>query len=375
MKMILARLVLLSVTVAFCVAFAEIAVRLVAPQPIGTWVNMRDGMIVHAADLEDARTTLGTRLDTNSIGMRDVEHAVEKQPGTLRILLMGDSFMEAYQVEWEESFAPLFERALAEALGRDVEVINASVSGWGTDDQRTYYRRAAHVWQPDLVLIGMTIHNDLFDNLLMEWSVLEDGQLIDRPREDLPLLLFTRLKVQEWLARHSHLYLLASGTLRAGDVRVAGRRLQEDAADLVSPDPPAKIERGWLMTELLLDRFAAELEADGAELVVFTVPLWLQVDPDHRRAFFDDLGRDARDLDLEAPQQRLAAWSARSGVEVIDPLPAFAHAREQGAGPLYLETDGHWNAAGHAVAARAVADALARSMGDVAAVAPPETSP
>jgi hypothetical protein len=56
------------------------------------------------------------------------------------------------------------------------------------------------------------------------------------------------------------------------------------------------------------------------------------------------------------PPRRLAEWGERHGVPVIDTLPALREASE--ARPLYFAEDGHANAAGHAVIARVVFDAL-----------------
>jgi hypothetical protein len=41
-------------------------------------------------------------------------------------------------------------------------------------------------------------------------------------------------------------------------------------------------------------------------------------------------------------------------VPFLDLGPAFERALAQGRGPLRIEGDGHWNAQGHAVAARAM---------------------
>ena len=49
---------------------------------------------------------------TNSRGYRDVEHELEKPPGVYRVVVLGDSFMEAGQVALEESFARVLEDEL-----------------------------------------------------------------------------------------------------------------------------------------------------------------------------------------------------------------------------------------------------------------------
>jgi hypothetical protein len=69
--------------------------------------------------------------------------------------------MEAYQVKFADALISVRERRLNEVIDRPVEVVNASVSGWGTDDELTYLTRHGIRFQPDLVLVGMTLHNDV----------------------------------------------------------------------------------------------------------------------------------------------------------------------------------------------------------------------
>src|SRR5262245_41943063 len=42
-------------------------------------------------------------VDVNKGGFRDVDHAIEKPSGVKRVVLLGDSFVEAVQVHFEEA--------------------------------------------------------------------------------------------------------------------------------------------------------------------------------------------------------------------------------------------------------------------------------
>src|SRR5262245_12197962 len=51
-------------------------------------------------------------VETNSLGFRDRERSVAKPPDTIRVALLGDSFVEALQVPLEETAGQLLEQSL-----------------------------------------------------------------------------------------------------------------------------------------------------------------------------------------------------------------------------------------------------------------------
>lgn len=193
------------------------------PKNLGTWGMTKDGLTTHVPNISVFLTRFGHRIDINSHGMRDREHDVAKPAGTIRILILGDSFMEANQVLFKDSFPSLLEANLHARLGRPVEVINASVSGWGTDDEVTYLIRYGVRFQPDIVLVAMTLHNDIQDNLAEEFHTFEQGSLRERPQTDIPSGEYAVLQIKEFLASHSHLYQVLLGAFRSSWVR--GRRV------------------------------------------------------------------------------------------------------------------------------------------------------
>src|SRR5262249_55373264 len=97
-------------------------------------------------------------------GRRDLERPVAKSPGTYRVLLLGDSFVEAMQVPIEQTFARRLEAALTRPGGPRVEVISMGVSGYGTTSQYLWYREHGRAYQPDLVLLSFYPGNDVRNN-------------------------------------------------------------------------------------------------------------------------------------------------------------------------------------------------------------------
>lgn len=122
-----------------------------------------------------------TNVKINSIGFRDKEHTLEKSPNTYRIIILGDSFVEALQVPIEKSFPVLLEQKLnAEPKNKTVEVIILGCSGWGTSNEYLALQKIGLDYQPDMVIIAFLTGNDVRDNSY-ELSKECPGANLNRP--------------------------------------------------------------------------------------------------------------------------------------------------------------------------------------------------
>jgi hypothetical protein len=99
-------------------------------------------------------------IKTNSQGLRSDEVNLEKDPSVYRILILGDSFAFGEGVEVKDRFdRPLKDLQLP---GKVVEVVNAGVMGYGTDQELLYFTQKGLNLRPDLVIL-MSYENDLED--------------------------------------------------------------------------------------------------------------------------------------------------------------------------------------------------------------------
>lgn len=152
------------------------------------------------------------RFVTNSRGFRDArEFAYAKPEGTLRVLSLGDSHTQGYEVRQEATFSAVLERYLAHR-GVRAEVINAGVSGYSTAEALAFLENEGYRYQPDVVVLGFYA-NDFEDNVKAGLFALEGGRLVERRREYLP-----GVRIQNaiyavpgvpWLSENSYLYSFA----------------------------------------------------------------------------------------------------------------------------------------------------------------------
>ncbi len=104
---------------------------------------------------------LGKAFTINSLGMRDRERQIRKEPGTFRILVLGDSHTFGWGVEQDEPYPAVLEGLLNEAgAGCRFEVWNLGVPGYNAVMEVERFATVADAWAPDLVVINY-VHNDM----------------------------------------------------------------------------------------------------------------------------------------------------------------------------------------------------------------------
>lgn len=350
--------VLVLLAMAMAVVMAEFGVRILAPQPTGLSYHDRYGLVLHYPGIARRLPQFGTTVSFNSAGMRDIEHSYAKPSGVFRIILLGDSFMEAFQVPFEASMPSLLQVQLAQASGKAVEVINAGVSGWGTDDQLRYLTQYGRQYDPDLIVVAMTLHNDISDNLRQEWHKLGDQVLVERPVEPTPYFRYKLEGAKAYIASRFQLYQLWRRARHGGEIRQARSQLDNHVVSLFKRPPSARMQDGLELTALLLGATDSVASAMGAKMALVLLPLKVQLTDSAYAGFVAAAGEPPDEMPIEAPQHALSGIADSLEIPVVDLLPGFRNWMATSGSPLYLTWDGHWNQAGHLLATSIVAQRL-----------------
>jgi hypothetical protein len=345
-------------SLAATVVLAEVVVRLVAPQPTGLSHQDRYGLALHYPGITRYLPQYGHDVSFNSAGMRDREHTLNKPAGVFRVLLLGDSFTEALQVPFEASLPSLLEQGLAERTGKRVEVVNAGVSGWGTDDELRYLTQYGLRYHPDLVVVAMTLHNDISDNLRQDWHTVRNGALVEKPVRPMSSARFAVVQLKAFLATRSQLYQLGRRVWHRGEIKQVATQLRSHVVQLFVEPTPQKIAEGLVLTshELVAIRDAAG--ASGARVAAVLLPIRYQLSDSMFADFVKSAGVPVQEMRIGKPQQLVTQMAESLGIPVIDLLPRFRRWTTDSSAPLYLEWDGHWNEAGHRLAASEVIGGL-----------------
>lgn len=91
---------------------------------------------------------------SNSLGFRGPELAPRRAPGTLRILLFGDSSSFGWGVNQDQIFSALLSSQLSERLGKHVEVGNFAIPGDSSEYGRLLFDHFAPLYDADLFIFG-----------------------------------------------------------------------------------------------------------------------------------------------------------------------------------------------------------------------------
>lgn len=337
---------------------------------------------------------------TNTAGFRRREETTpERAPGSLRVLSLGDSFTAGYRVGQEETFSHLLEEHL-EATGRwsRVEVLASVIEEPPTG--LLYLATEGLRWHPDLVLLGVTLGNDLGQTYvtldprgglrletdreppgigpnpdadqkalveeLRTWAIPDgcfDPQAatppdLDPPPESNDGLRLVRLVTDALEARRQR---LAPQTVASLWGQYAPPLLFDNngLGMYLEPAPP-RIETTYERLFRLLRAYRDLCAAHGIRFAVALFPQRFEVQPQDWEATVRAYGLDPGCFDLKAPERRIEAFCREAGIPCLDPAEKMAQRFSDTNRSLYLPRgDMHWNARGHRAFADAVQDELA----------------
>jgi hypothetical protein len=318
-------------------------------------------------------------IQINRDGWRGPDVALEHPAGTFRIALLGDSFIEAFEVPFDSTVGEVLERRLSQLRGTPVEVLNFGHGGYGTTQELLTLQHDVWKYSPDLILLAVTTGNDISDNyrplkradyvpyhvfrgteLVLDSSFLTSNGYRSRKR-------WTRQL--SGVIQHSRLAQLLN-RVRSQQRTGALQRAEADAVpgdevglrDEVEVPPTTEAWReAWRVTEGILGLMNEECRRHHTPLAMVTLTRGIQVTPlrERKERFLNQLGVK----DLYYPERRLRDFGNKNGIPVFNLAPIMAAQAEERQVFFHAFHDslgvGHWNEEGHRVAGELMASWLA----------------
>lgn len=99
-------------------------------------------------------------LGINGISFRQKPFEINKPEGTFRIMVLGDSFSWGVGIPEDKRYSNILEKLLNSRYKfRKFEVINLSVLGFSTVEERNLLIRMKDIVKPDLIIVGFCIND------------------------------------------------------------------------------------------------------------------------------------------------------------------------------------------------------------------------
>lgn len=376
---VLLRVMVLLASGSFGLVLAEIGLRLFVPVtdiPFYFW----DPVVgPRRAPDQEGRYVRGAEINApyhlNSQGWNHPEdYSTVKPPGTLRVCVVGDSYVEALQVPYEQSFFALAQQRMSRP-DRPVQWYAFGCSGSGTAQEYLVIGHYVLDYNPDVVVI-LFMSNDLFDcspylarqePYGARFTLDDQGELVLTPAVRWEPLFHRRLLARSALVR----YLYVQRGLFGGHQRGGGQRRTHVREAIAAGGGVAEAYRGlsleqrgrrtWELIEAILARAQRECADHRAVLALawrgsrrrtaaaaagttYTPPP-KEADPYCVAERSDEIGREF-----------LGPITRRLGIPYLDLTEALiATEREMGRRHFWVD-DGHYNEVGHAAAAEAMVE-------------------
>ncbi len=379
LKMVGVNLALVALSTVVALLVAEMAVRVVAPQQLilirpDVWQPADTVGWLHrpnvATEINTGERTVHVYTDADGFRV-GAEGRVE---AGREVLLLGDSFMEALQVEYEDSGAGLVERGLTSALGAPVAVRNAGIGGWDPDQYLLRARSLIPGGDFDAVIVAVYLGNDVLERAR---DHVPPRQPVRRYRLRLPRSLaagelvdaFVR-PINDALEVRSHLFLFFKNRLQ---------QLRMQAGLAVLTFPSAFLEETasdgrWEVTAGLLTDLRDLAASHDVPTLFVLIPTPFQIDEADLRRYVEGYGLDPEAIDLEQPNRILAAELEGAGIRVVDLLPDFRRAHADGV-RLYGVVDQHFTPEGNRLFAERVIPAALDLLAETTDAPGPAGSP
>lgn len=319
-----------------------------------------DGLIRYKPDqtgIWRVRNEIAARYAINKQGWNSGidDYRLPRRPGVARVAVVGDSYVEALQVDRDKSVA---ERLAAELSrnGDTIEVYRFGIGGAPLSQYLHMIEREVLRYRPDWIVVVL-VHNDFdesFEPVQGRYTSsflklrLADANMV----QEIPPAPW-RPGVADWIRRTAAArYLYYRWQTHLGAVRdfflgPAQAKTDRYDANVDVPSLLREMPRITVATDYLFGRMAAVAQSSQTRLL-------LAIDG-VRGAIYSDGSSPVLALN------RLAANLARKhGLSLIDLHPVFRTDWQANHRRFEFDSDGHWNEHGHATAARALAQAIAQ---------------
>jgi lysophospholipase L1-like esterase len=274
----------------------------------------------------------------NNWGFIGKDRSIDKPEGSYRIIVVGDSFTEAVQVDSDKNYCSLLETL----LGQRYEVINTGLSDYSPKLEYMYLREKLVHFGPDRIMLQL-FANDVHDDY--RHRAMEEGPFNLGPR-------------RSFIYNHSKFYHYCLRQREKLREKLFGKRGTVEDTNIdkfffMKKGNQALKTRLWAVTEQYLSRIKELADGRGIRLSVFIIPMESQISPP------DQMSMASQFYFKEPPtddfEKAVRMFCEANKVDFIDMLTVF---RDNKKLDLYFEKEGHLTELGHNLVAETLYEYL-----------------
>ncbi len=349
---------LLSISLAISLLLGEVLIRIAAPQQliVSSHYIWRPDDTIGWRHVENTNTQINTgegtvHFVTDHNGYRinySGEDEIAAEPD-ISVITIGDSFLEAVQVENRYTIPQVLQRMLSDKYGKRVNVINDGVGGWGPNHYLMEAKLALAKRKYDLGIIFMYTANDVVMNRQNSFSpqvvsAYHDFR-IPRSLKWSELIAAVFYPINDLFETNSHLFVLLKNRFQAILARVG-----LTAAYFPSVFMLSKVNsQSWLTTVEICEEIKHVFADNGTPVffVLLSAPYQVYEKDFYRHIEMFDI-KDS--VDIDQPNTVLRGRFKSKSLHLVDPLMHMRELAEHNQ-IMYGHIDGHFNEYGHKVVA------------------------
>lgn len=294
-------------------------------------------------------------LSTNNIGLRsDKDFTLPKQQNEIRIMNIGDSFIQAAQVNLEETMSFLLDKKLNAAFSKKKHTVyNIGTSGFGPGAQKEFIKRNIKVFRPDYIFLFLYIGNDIITIA----SIPE----VNPPKSALASYVDSFILNLSRISKFVNYFNIRLKPSEPEWTGPMGRPCQpfdtlpeEISANIFLKKYNKYIKDAFERTFIDLSIISDICTENKVKYAVFIVPTKEQVEEEKYKEVIEKLELDPVKFDLFKPQRLLKDFFNENNIRFCDLSDTLKESSVNQ--QTYFNIDSHWNIYGNYIVSEKVFD-------------------
>jgi lysophospholipase L1-like esterase len=276
----------------------------------------------------------------------------------MTLVALGDSLLEAMQVEYEDTMTGLLEKRLSSRLGRSLRILNTGTGGWDPNHYRIQLEKILETRLINGVVVFVYLGNDIIDKRASSYP---PRQPIVRHALRLPgsfewneLVVAVAYPINDFFEIRSHLFIFVKTRLKYTLIKM-GLTAYYFPLTLLRDQARSNT---WEITSDLLQEIAIMGKRHDLKTLFVLLPSPSEANPEEGLRTANAFGISSDEIDLDQAHVILSEQLKRRDLSVYDMTAALRAAIKERMPDVYGRVDNHLGKGGHQVIAHTLEEII-----------------